>query len=179
MSVSLPASSPVSPEATRAVQDSVAELGEREAFSVLYQAQYGPLVRLVTLLIGNRSDAQDITQEAFARWFVHRSSVEHPEAYLRTTAINLTRGRFRRLGITRKYAPVLEADARQALGTDVPDVLMDVIAKLPDRQRIAVLLRYYEGRSEAEIAEIMNCPPGTVKSHLSRALHEMGRVIER
>jgi RNA polymerase sigma factor (sigma-70 family) len=156
-----------------AVKDS-----DRAAFDAVYRTYYPGLCRLATLMCGNPSDGQDIAQEAFAKWYVRRGSVDNPEAYLRTVALNLTRGRFRKLGVSRKFAPLLEADLREQ-ATDQPDVLADVIAKLPQRQRAAVILRFYEGRSEAEIATILHCRPGTVKSLLSRALQDMRQVIER
>jgi RNA polymerase sigma factor (sigma-70 family) len=155
-------------------------VNERDRFDAIYRQQYPAIVRLITLITGDPSDVQEVAQEAFVRWYARKATVDNPEAYLRTTAINLLRGRFRRKKTTRRFAPLLETEALLASGriSPDPDVLTDVIAKLPDRQRAAVVLRYYEGRSEAEIARILECQPGTVKSLLSRALHEMRRVIE-
>jgi RNA polymerase sigma factor (sigma-70 family) len=177
MDVRIAGSSEVSP-VSPALTSGVAGKTERELFDAVYRQQYPALVRLVTLLIGNPADAQEVTQEAFVRWYARKATVDNPEAYLRTTAINLVRGRFRRNGTTRKFAPLFQTEVLRADGGASPDVLSDVIAKLPERQRAAVVLRYYEGRNEAEIAQILECRPGTVKSLLSRALHEMRRVIE-
>jgi RNA polymerase sigma factor (sigma-70 family) len=151
--------------------------GERAAFDALYREHFASICQVATLMIGNAQDGQDIAQEAFAKWYVRRASVDNHEAYLRTIVINLVRGRLRRLGVSRRFASVLETEARD-VNVDPPDMLADVIAKLPERQRAAVILRYYEGRTEGEIAQILQCRPGTVKSLLSRARHEMRRVIE-
>jgi RNA polymerase sigma factor (sigma-70 family) len=151
---------------------------DRADFDELYRQHFPGVSRMATLMIGNAQDGQDIAQEAFAKWYVRRASVDNPEAYLRTIVVNLVRGRLRRLGVSRRFAGVLEAEARDNM-VDSPDGLADVIAKLPDRQRAAVILRYYEGRTESEIARILECRPGTVKSLLSRAIHEMRRVIEQ
>jgi RNA polymerase sigma factor (sigma-70 family) len=72
-----------------------------------------------------------------------------------------------------------QRQALEATAGHVANDLADVVAELPTRQRAAVILRYYEGRSENEIAEILQCRPGTVKSLLSRALHELQRVTEK
>jgi RNA polymerase sigma-70 factor (sigma-E family) len=153
--------------------------GERVAFDALYREHYPGICKLATLMIGNSADGQEIAQEAFAQWYVRRATVNNPEAYLRTTVVNMTRGRLRRLGVSRRFAPQVQQDATGRQHTDQPDALADVIAKLPDRQRAAVILRYYEGRTESEIAQILQCRPGTVKSLLSRALHELRRVVEK
>jgi RNA polymerase sigma factor (sigma-70 family) len=57
--------------------------------------------------------------------------------------------------------------------------LLDAVEQLPYGQRAALVLRYYGGLSEAEIAEAMGCRPGTVKSHHHRGLERLRRVIER
>jgi RNA polymerase sigma factor (sigma-70 family) len=62
---------------------------------------------------------------------------------------------------------------------DSPDLLADALAKLPARQRAALVLRYYDGLSEAEIAMALGCRPGTVKSTTSRALAKLRNVIEQ
>ncbi len=160
-------------------QTSVAGGDERVAFDVLY-AQYWPsLRRLATVMTGNAQDGQDLAQEAFARWYVHRLRVHNDEAYLRVTLINLVRGGARRRFRAERVAHLFSLEAREAAETgDGGNDLADIVAKLPLRQRAAVVLKYYDGRTEAEIAAIFGCRPGTVKSLLSRALHELRRVVE-
>lgn len=152
---------------------------ERAVFDALY-AQYWPsLRRLATVMTGNVQDGQDLAQEAFARWYVHRQHVNNDEAYLRVTLINLVRGGARRRFRAERVAHLFNHEAREAAeGSDSGNDLADVVAKLPLRQRAAVVLKYYDGRTEAEIARIIGCRPGTVKSLLSRALHELRRVVE-
>jgi RNA polymerase sigma-70 factor (sigma-E family) len=159
--------------------NSVPTDGERAVFDALYREHYPGICKLASLLTGNALDGQEIAQDAFAKWYARRITVDNPEAYLRTTVVNMCRGRLRRLGVSRKFAPQVEREAANRGAVDQPDLLADVIAKLPDRQRAAVILRYYEGRSEREIAQILQCRPGTVKSLLSRALHELRRVVEK
>ncbi len=151
---------------------------DRVAVEAVFRAEYPGLVRLATLLTGNGADGQEVAQEAFVRWYVHKGSVDNSGAYLRTVVVNLVRSRQRRLRVSRRASSLLESGSERSV-SDTPDVLGDAIAKLPYRQRTAVVLRYYEGRSEVEIAQILSCRPGTVKSLLSRALHELRRVVER
>ena len=78
---------------------------------------------------------------------------------------------------------VVRPNLRHALGDpatshDEVDELADVLATLPYRQRAAVVLRYYEDRSEADIAELLGVRPGTVKSLLHRGLARLREVIE-
>jgi RNA polymerase sigma factor (sigma-70 family) len=56
--------------------------------------------------------------------------------------------------------------------------LLDALATLNERQRVAIVLRYYEDLSEADIADALGCRPGTVKSLLSRGLTQLREVIE-
>jgi RNA polymerase sigma-70 factor (sigma-E family) len=143
----------------------------------LFVERYAAMVRLAHLLTGSNAVAEDLVQDAFARMQRAWTRVDDPVAYLRTSVVNACRSwhrshrrEQRRL---RVVAPVVEdADlgARE---------LLDVLDGLPAGQRTAVVLRYYEGYSEAQIAEAMGCRPGTVKSHLHRALAALREVIER
>jgi RNA polymerase sigma factor (sigma-70 family) len=155
------------------------EESDHANFNTLY-AQYWPsLNRLATVMTGNPQEGQDLAQEAFARWYVHRGSVQNDEAYLRITLINLIRGGGRTNARLRRFMPMLEREAQDMQNVTQPiNELADVLRKLPERQRTAIVLKYYDGRTEQEIATLIGCRPGTVKSLLSRALHELRRVIE-
>ncbi len=145
---------------------------------VVFNQQWKSLVRFATVLVGNATVGEELAQEAFTRWYVHRGSVEYPAAYLRSTVVNLIRGQHRRFKVSRRRAYLLEVDGDRSL-TSPHDVMLDQIDALPQRQRTAVVLRFYEGCSEAEIADIIGCRPGTVKSLLSRALATLRLGIER
>jgi RNA polymerase sigma-70 factor (sigma-E family) len=153
-------------------------LSERAAFDAVFHEHFQPLCRLGTLLTGDPQEGQDLAQEAFARWYARRQSIDDPPAYMRTVVVNQVRGGIRKAIVRRKAKPLLEAEAKDST-SGPPDHLADVILRLPERQRAAVVLRYYEGRSEQEIARILGCRPGTVKSLLSRALVQLRRVIEQ
>ena len=138
------------------------------SFDELYADQFLPMVKFATLMTGNVDVARDIVQDAFVKLHVKWVGVEHPKAYLRTSVVNGCRSRARwerrRRGRPSTAEPVTE---------QTPEELNDVLARLNTRQRAAIVLRFYEQRSEAEIAEILRCRPGTVGSLISRGLAAM------
>lgn len=151
---------------------------DEAAFARLYTEQFAPLVRLAALLVGSPASAEDVVQEAFAKLHGRIHKVDEPRAWLRVAVVNGCRNERRRLGRVRRHlarqtggigpssqaAPPPEpADAR----------LLAALRRLPARQRAAVVLRYYLGLSEAEIAAALGIRPGTVKSRLHRALAEL------
>ena len=98
----------------------------------------------------------------------------NPGAYLRTCVVNRCRDLQRRRR-TERRTPLPPAERSTELGADE---LADALAALPIKRRAAIVLRYYDGLSEARIAEVLGVPPGTVKSLLSRGLAELREVIE-
>ncbi len=143
------------------------------SFVELYRASYDPMVRLAYLLVGSQSLAEEVVQEAFVRIRGHLDGVEHPGAYLRSTVVNLARNQLRRRALERDVA----ARARPEASVDEVDELSDALAALPYRQRAVLVLRYYQDCSEAEIASILGCRPGTVKSLASRGLSALRGVL--
>jgi RNA polymerase sigma factor (sigma-70 family) len=171
----------LSPHGSVAEPDTLSGTAVAEAnlsVEVVFNQHWKSLVRFATLLVGNAAVGEELAQEAFARWYVHRASVEHPSAYLRSSVVNLVRGQHRRYKVLRRRSHLFEVDEDRNTGSP-HDVMLDQIDALPERQRAAVILRFYEDRSEAEIAEIIGCRPGTVKSLLSRALATLRLGIER
>jgi RNA polymerase sigma-70 factor (sigma-E family) len=143
----------------------------------LYRERYVPMVRLAYLMVGSTTVAEDLVQDAFARMHRHWDNAEHPRAYLRTAVVNACRSHLRRLALERAYRrhPAALSD------TVLPhaDELFDALAALPSRQRAALVLRFYEDLSEADIAVALGCRPGTVKSLLHRGLAELRRVVDQ
>jgi RNA polymerase sigma-70 factor (sigma-E family) len=136
-------------------------------------------IRLGYLLTGDRALAEDLVQEAFVRLAGRFADVRNPEAfpgYLRTTVVNLSRMHFRRRKVERAY---LEREGqRPSIDASSPEVeeherLKRALLRLPERQRAALVLRFYEDLSERDTADTLRCRPGTVKSLVSRALASM------
>lgn len=142
----------------------------------LYREKYVPMVRMAYLMVGSSTVAEDLVQDAFARMHRHWDNAEHPKAYLRMTVVNACRSHLRRLALERAYRrhPSVMGEAVRA----EPDELFDALAALPTRQRAALVLRFYEDLSEADIAVALGCRPGTVKSLLHRGLAELRKAVE-
>lgn len=136
--------------------------------------------RLAFLLTDSSELAQDIVQEAFARLAGRVRHIRDPlamRAYVRTTIVNLALNHYRARESERTYlrrwghthaesfAPVADVESRHDL--------VEALRSLSPRQRAVVVLRYYGDLPEAEIADALHCPIGTVKSTLSRALSAM------
>jgi RNA polymerase sigma-70 factor (sigma-E family) len=151
-----------------------AESGSRLAR--LYEAHAPGATRLAYLLVGDRELASDLVQDAFVRLAGRFADLRDPgafDAYLRKTVVNLARMHFRRRRVERAYLNRARAEPRPVV--ELPDVdaylrVKQALLELPIRQRSAVVLRFYEDLSEAQIAEILRCRPGTVKSLLARGV---------
>ena len=143
-------------------------------FVLLYRARDDELVRLAFVLVDSNEQAEELVQEAFARVYLRWQKVDAPWPYLRRTVVNschdvLRRRRLERRWLARRHEPDGDDGERHYLD--------DALASLPSRQRIALVLRYYQGLSEAEIADAMGCPPGTVKSLVHRGTARLREQI--
>ena len=144
------------------------------AFDEFYRVEYAPMVRLARGLVDTPEIAEEITQDAFAKVFERWDRLDEPGGYLRTAVVNGARNELRRREVRRRIGL---GQPRQA--TAERDYLIDALDRLPPKRRTALVLRYYAGLSEREIAETMGVRPGTVKSLVSRGLAELREVIER
>ncbi len=132
------------------------------------------LLRLAYVLTGNRADAEDAVQEALARalprWENIRT-VGDPDAYVRRMVVNAHTSWWRKF--RRRETPVPEAFApgvHAAPGGDDRDRVWAACLRLPEAQRVAVVLRYYEQLEYAEIAALTGVAEGSVRSRVSRGL---------
>ncbi|WP_319460476.1 SigE family RNA polymerase sigma factor [Micromonospora sp. RTP1Z1] len=152
--------------------------GAEPAFEEFVRARWTSLVRYGYVLTGSPHDAADLAQEALARlgsaWprVVRR---DNPDAYVRTTMARLHISRWRRLRRERLMPAVPDRPAVDP-GIDRVDAeaqLWPLLAGLPVRQRTVLVLRYYEHRTDDEIAELLGISRGTVRSQVSRALEKL------
>lgn len=149
----------------------------------LFAAHYRRLLALAVLVTDDRATAEDLVQEAFAR--LHGRVLADPEralAYLRSTVLNLSRSRLRRLRTARRHErpddrllPSAEEDV--LLRADQRAVL-DALRTLSPRQRQALVLRYWEDMTEAQVAAAMGLSAGAVKSHTSRGMAALRTTLE-
>ena len=149
---------------------------ERAAtFDDVFRRRYEPMVRVAFLLVGSQAEAEDVVQDAFARVELRWSRIDNPEGYLHRCVVNRSHDVLRRRRLEQRFR-LLRRDETSELQADE---LADALAALSPRRRAAVVLRYYAGLREREIAEALGVRPGTVKSMLHRALSELREVIER
>jgi RNA polymerase sigma-70 factor (sigma-E family) len=146
------------------------------SFDDVYRREQVAMVRLAVLLVGSHALAEEIVQDAFAQLFERWDRIDRPAAYLRTCVVNGCRRAHRRRRQDQRVAEGAVPPAPIGLGADH---LADALAALPPRRRAAVVLRYYEDLSEAEIAEALGVRRGTVKSLLHRGLAELRAAVER
>lgn len=135
----------------------------------LFRTQRLPMVRLAHLITGSNALAEEVVQEAFIRLQGHWERADNPAAYLRTIVVNLCRTQVRR----REHERRLTRPAPRPTVQPEIDETWAAVCRLPYRQRAALALRFYEDLGEAEIARILGCRPGTVKSTIHRGLSRL------
>jgi RNA polymerase sigma factor (sigma-70 family) len=143
-------------------------------FTDLFAERRVQMVRLAFLLTGSLSYAEEVAQEAFARVYERWATIEMPAQFLRATVVNRCHSWHRHQAVAaRKVHLIGDGEAH----VDYPNELADALAKLPPRRRAAVVLRYYEHLTVAEIALLLGISEGTVKSSLHRALDQLKGML--
>lgn len=150
----------------------------------LYRTHRMQMVRLAILLVDDISSAEDVVQEAFTGLYRNWGGLRDRNAaigYLRTAVVNGSRSMLRRRRTARAYVPPDPGTARSAeslamLSTE-HQAVVSALGDLAPRQREVLVLRYYGGLSEAEIAAATGLSKGTVKSTASRAVAKLGDIM--
>lgn len=159
-----------------------------EEFSHYVETRGAVLLRIAQSLTKNHADAEDLLQAALVKTFFAWDRISSPHArdgYVRRAMVNTQISEWRRKRID--VFPTDEIPEQRVddltWQTDLADVVGRAVGKLPNRQRITVVLRYYEDLTEAEVAERLGVSVGTVKSTVSRAVTKLRRdadlTIER
>ena len=145
----------------------------RSGFDELFRKEYSAMVRLAYALVGNGSDAEDLVQDSFVEVYRHLDDIDRPGAYLHSTVVNKCRSALRRRRMMTERLPAppegLSAEA---------DEFRDVLAKLPEEQRVAIVLKYYGRFRASEIARLIDEPASTVRSHIRRGLATLREELE-
>jgi RNA polymerase sigma-70 factor (sigma-E family) len=151
------------------------------SFEEFARGRSAHLFKLALLLTGqNRSEAEDLLQIALERAYRHRASLSRdrdPEPYVRRALINASIDRWRALRRhadqrleAADYGPAVDDRTSELANRDL---LLRSLAVLPPRQRAVLVLRYWQDTSETEIAALLGCGVGTVKSQASRGLKRL------
>lgn len=148
----------------------------------LYRDDFGRVVRLAHLLVGSNDAAEDIAQEAFLRVRSVSTEINNPSAYLTTTVVRLCRNwhRSRRRRHAREHRRAVELSVLGVASDEVAhhEELLALVDGLPFRQRTVLVARYWLDLPESEIAVLVGCRPGTVKSLSSRALDTLRKELK-
>jgi RNA polymerase sigma-70 factor (sigma-E family) len=168
--------------------DSLAELpiGRVPGVVAVFEVHYTHLVRLARHLLDDPADAEDVVMDAFvglSRRWQHVRRTEDAFFYLRASVVNGSRSRLRRLKVARdRRHTQLERDTapadQAAMAHLEQEAVVVALRLLPRRQREVLVLRYYDGASEAEIADALGISVGSVKTHASRGLHAVAGHLE-
>ncbi len=162
------------------------EIERDRAIAALFDQHYGPMCRLAYVILGDAAIAEELVMEAFLKtfsgWWRIRDRAR-VDAYLRRAVVNLCRSRIRRKAIESRVNATLHS--REQVTTPAWDperhetsrLVWKAVQALPERQRAAVILRYFEDLPEADIAEALQCSVGTVKSQLSKARAKLGLAL--
>jgi RNA polymerase sigma-70 factor (sigma-E family) len=156
--------------------------------AVLFRERHAELVRLATLIVGDRPTAEDVVQDVFARLCL-KEQMRDPHqsvAYVRAAVLNGCRSALRRQAIARRVGRRHDATLSDVsydsaendviLAEDRRRVLA-ALATLPVRRREVLVLRYWLGMSEAEIASVLGISTGTVKSSAARGIASLANKL--
>jgi RNA polymerase sigma-70 factor (sigma-E family) len=151
----------------------------------IYHGEYKSLVRLAVLLVHDVPTAEEVVQDAFEAMHTAWRRLREEEkalSYLRQAVVNRSRSVLRHRTVVDRNAPKPAPDEPSAehgaLALIERSAVIAALRTLPDRQREAVVLRYYADLSEADIAATMGISRGAVKSHTARAMAALKSILE-
>ncbi|MFF1360819.1 SigE family RNA polymerase sigma factor [Streptomyces sp. NPDC058297] len=176
-------------DANQAVSDGGAAYGEESGerkkslseaeFTAYVQERRASLYATAYHLTGDRFEAEDLLQSALFSTYRAWDRISDKAAvggYLRRTMTNLHISAWRRRKLNEyptEELPETAGDTDAMRGTELRAVLWQALARLPELQRTMLVLRYYEGRTDPEIADILDISVGTVKSSIWRSLRRL------
>lgn len=174
--------------------------GENEAFEILYRRYERPIFSFVYRIVMNAAEAEDLCQETFFRIVRGKKKYQASgkfKTWLFRIAHNLCRDRIRRMkfrthlsldahifsqdcdkiAIKNSISDPLPDQVKSVEGDEMKKLVQQAFATLPEEQRTVVILKEYHTLKFSEIAEIMDCPIGTVKSHNHRAHEKLKKIL--
>jgi RNA polymerase sigma-70 factor (sigma-E family) len=155
-----------------------------DAVTEIYKAHYNQLVRLAVMLVHDVQTAEEVVQDAFEAMHLAWRRLRDGEkalSYLRQTIVNKSRSVLRHRKVVEMHPPKPAPDEQSAeyaaLTLIERSAVTSALRTLPERQREAIVLRYYGDFSEADIAKAMGISKGAVKSHTARAIAALKSVL--
>jgi len=185
-SQSVPVESAPDADDTQAPWAEPSQWSADRAVTELYSLHYRALVRLAALLVRDTPTAEEVVQDAFVKmhggWQRLRDA-DKALAYLRQSVVNGARSVLRHRSVVdknlQKAPPDMPSAEHGALVLLERSAVVKALRGLPERQREAIVLRYYADLSEAEIADTMGISRGAVKSHTARGMASLRAALEQ
>jgi RNA polymerase sigma-70 factor (ECF subfamily) len=176
--------------------------GDKDAFEVLYRRYERPVLDFIYRMVMDASEAESLCQEAFYKVVKSRKryrATAQFKTWLFQIALNLCRDRMRRMKHRQHLslnAPVVmhndgETELQDCISDPSPDaaanlesaqlesLIKSAIASLSEEEHLAVIMKEYQGMSYSEIAEVLDCPIGTLKSHNYRAHQKLKKILSK
>lgn len=156
------------------------------AVAALFDRHYAPMCRLAYVILGDAQMAEEIVMDAMLKTFTGWGRIrdlDRSDAYLRRIVVNMCRSKIRRKMIEARVNQVTYRRDELKMPSWDPErhetgrLVWAAVKQLPERQRAAVVLRYFEDMPEAQIAEVLDCSVGTVKSQLSKARAKLEKTL--
>ena len=145
-----------------------------QSFADFYRSELVGQVRRAALLTGSSDLAHDVVHEAFMSVFRRWAQIDNPGPYLNRAVLNRCRDIAR--AKRRRGGPMMRLDANEPSAWDA-EPIADLLDVLPFNQRAVVVLRFYVGLNNIEIAEALGCAPGSVGPWINRALKQLRKVM--
>lgn len=154
----------------------------RERVAAFLDTDYVRVVGAVALATGDREHAEDAVQDALVKTLAGDTEPQNLAGWITVVAINYVRQGWRREGAqARAYVRSVDFSANDTEETQTVDAIAvhDAVTELPERQRLVVVLHYYEGLQVSEIAETLGVAEGTVKTQLHRGREHLSSVLRK
>lgn len=172
--------------ANPAMTHAAVEWDADRAVTAIYSEHYRSLVRLAAFLVRDTATAEEVVQDSFVAmhgaWRRLRDT-DKALSYLRQSVVNRSRSVLRHRMVVDKNTPKPPPDMPSAEHGAIIQLersaVVSALRALPERQREALVLRYYGDLSEAQIASVMGISKGAVKSHTARAMSALRAVLEQ
>lgn len=153
----------------------------RRRFGEFAEHRTPALIRVAYLLTGNQHTAEDLVQSALTKTLARWESVRHedPEGYVRTVMYReqVSRWRQRRYHVALADLPAEPPGPDQHEQTDLRISMREAIMRLSPMQRTILVLRYYEDLTETQVAAVLDCSVGTVRSRTHRAVNKLRQLL--
>lgn len=147
-------------------------------FEAVYAEERLAITRLAFLLVRSMPVAEELAQEAFVRLYERFGEVDNPPGFLRTVAVRLGLRWLDRHDMERQRLAVAGASL-QHVGEPELDETWEALGRLRPERRAVLVLRFYEDLTHEQVAELLGCSAGTVRSRARRALADLKKELER